>query len=392
MDSRHPKKMQSHDISLKPSRQVLLFHAGEAGFAIPLTDIHIVTRMAEISPCEDLDEKPACRVGTLTYYERSLPVYSLHELCGYDLPEPRLDDRLIILGEGRDEIVLWVNRIDGICEEGHLTPLAPGSRPDDTKIEDLIQIIPGAALCERSSEIILFLMDYDVFIREACRGGMEGIRDTFPGHAVSDVTEPGEEVSRGEEILPGKASLPGAPGRPEGQVFDTGSSIDRISTALKGRSNQIGYPEEPSLEGQKIDILLFKLRYKEYAFEMKHIREVLINNRVTEIPGVPDYIKGVFALRGEIISLVDIGRFFSLPEAGLTDLNRVIIISDGELSFGILADYITDIRSIPESSLKDPDESALIPKEYIIGIGPDLLTILDARALLSDPDMIIDQD
>ena len=82
---------------------------------------------------------------------------------------------------------------------------------------------------------------------------------------------------------------------------------------------------------------------------MKYVREVVLTGGITPVPGTPDYISGICAIRGEIISLVDLRALFSISGKGLTDLNRVIVLTDGTMTFGILADYITGIATIPAS-------------------------------------------
>ena len=165
-----------------------------------------------------------------------------------------------------------------------------------------------------------------------------------------------------------------------------------IKKILDNRSKQIAKSQTESWEDETIDLLRFRIMYKEYAFEMKYIREVLIYDRLTPVPGVPEYISGIYALRGEIISLVDLRKFFSLPSTGITDLNIVIVLTNGQITFGILADYITDVGTIPAKKIKESDDiryNADIRK-YIKGIVDDSLIVFDAEALLLSHDMIID--
>lgn len=102
------------------------------------------------------------------------------------------------------------------------------------------------------------------------------------------------------------------------------------------------------------------------------------------------HIAGICSVRGEIISLVDLRALFSIPERGLTDLNRVIVLTDNSLTFGILADQITGIGTVntDELYLPDGDYSQDLYK-YLQGIKGSLF-VLNAEALLTDPRMVID--
>ena len=138
-----------------------------------------------------------------------------------------------------------------------------------------------------------------------------------------------------------------------------------------------------------VEVLKFRLAYQEYAFSMDHIREVVLTGEITPVPGTPKYITGICAIRGEIVSLVDLREFFEIRGKGLTDLNRVIVITDGTITFGILADFITGIGMIKKEMLAPvrPGQTQ-IGEKYLLGAVNDLI-VLDVARLMADPAMVI---
>jgi purine-binding chemotaxis protein CheW len=173
---------------------------------------------------------------------------------------------------------------------------------------------------------------------------------------------------------------------------DTQSSImDRVQSILAERAQRLAAPEPDAIETEMVELLRFRLAYKEYALEMQYVQEVILTGEITPVPGVPAYISGICAARGRIISLVDLRALFTLPETGLTDLNRVIVISDGRITFGILADDISGIGTIPTDRIipSDPDKTSALVK-YVKGTVEDTFVVLDTAAILSDPLMIIE--
>ena len=121
------------------------------------------------------------------------------------------------------------------------------------------------------------------------------------------------------------------------------------------------------------------------------VREVVLTGGITPVSGTPEYIPGLCAIHGEILSLVDLRALFSISGRGLTDLNRVIVISDGTMTFGILAYYITGIATIPASIPSAPapySSTDAIP--YLLGVVEGVV-VLDGAAHLSDPRMLIDE-
>jgi purine-binding chemotaxis protein CheW len=173
---------------------------------------------------------------------------------------------------------------------------------------------------------------------------------------------------------------------------DTKSSVmDRVQRILAERARKLAVPEPGTIETEMVELLRFRLAYKEYALEMQYVQEVILTGEITPVPGVPAYISGICAARGRIISLVDLRALFTLPETGLTDLNRVIVISNGRITFGILADDISGIGTIPTDRIIPCTPGQVsVKRRYFKGTVEDTFLVLDAAAILSDPLMIIE--
>ena len=139
-----------------------------------------------------------------------------------------------------------------------------------------------------------------------------------------------------------------------------------------------------------LEVVVFKLAHERYALELTHIREVHPLKELTPLPGTPDFVLGIVNIRGRILSVIDIKRFFDLPEKGLTDLNQVIILQSDEMEFGILADEILGTSSIPASNIQASLPTLTgIRAEYLKGVTGDRLVILDADRLLSDEKILV---
>lgn len=168
-------------------------------------------------------------------------------------------------------------------------------------------------------------------------------------------------------------------------------SGDVVRKILEDRAKKIAAPETGTSETGIIEMLRFQLAYQEYALEMHYVREVILTGEITPVPGTPAFISGICVVRGQIISLVDLRALFSLPEKGLTDLNRVIVITNGHITFGILADKITGLGTIPSYLILMPEHGTLPSwKRYLKGYVNTSLIVLDAGAILADPELIVE--
>jgi purine-binding chemotaxis protein CheW len=160
---------------------------------------------------------------------------------------------------------------------------------------------------------------------------------------------------------------------------------------LKARARELarnGEKEKPV--GESIEVVEFLLAYEKYGIESSYIREIYPLRELTPVPCTPPFVLGIINVRGEIVSVIDMKKFFALPERGLTDLNKVIIVRDDKMEFGILADAILGVRSI----LREEIQASLptltgIRAEYLTGVTKEPLVLLDVAKMLSAKNLLV---
>ena len=98
-------------------------------------------------------------------------------------------------------------------------------------------------------------------------------------------------------------------------------------------------------------------------------------------------------MRGQILSIIDLKKFFDLPEKGLTDLNKVIVVQREGMAFGILADVILGVRRIAPQDLQ-PSLPTLtgIRAEYLRGVTKERLVVLDVGKILLDKNIVVQEE
>lgn len=162
---------------------------------------------------------------------------------------------------------------------------------------------------------------------------------------------------------------------------------------LMARAQALGrVPEAAETAGEHVEVVEFVLAHERYAIESRYIREVAPLENLTPLPCTPAFVLGIVNLRGEILSVIDIKKFFELPEQGLTDLNKIIVLQSGGMLFGILADAIAGVRRIPVAGIQ-PSLPTLtgIREEYLRGVTPERLVVLDAERLLTDENIVVQE-
>ncbi len=147
--------------------------------------------------------------------------------------------------------------------------------------------------------------------------------------------------------------------------------------------------DEDTLKGK---FLTFFVGREEYAIEIKYVTEIIGGiQTITEVPEVPDYIRGIINLRGKIIPVMDVNMRFKKEPKPYGDRTCITVIDIDELSVGLIVDDVAEVLSIPEENIDDPpDTKAGFNNRYIKGIGKvgnTIKLILDCKILLSDEDL-----
>jgi purine-binding chemotaxis protein CheW len=142
-----------------------------------------------------------------------------------------------------------------------------------------------------------------------------------------------------------------------------------------------------------LDLVEFQLGAERYAVESRHVTEVLALGMLTPLPCTPPFVAGIINVRGRIIMVMDLKKFFNVPDTGLTDLHRVIHIQAEGMELGLLADASTGMRRIAIDRLHAPPATLSgIRADYLRGVTGDLLIVLDLVRILADPGIIVHEE
>lgn len=169
-------------------------------------------------------------------------------------------------------------------------------------------------------------------------------------------------------------------------------SAEEKSKILKDRAMELAREPREDAEAQ-LEVVEFLLAHEKYGIEPHHIREIFSLKTLTPIPCTPPFVLGVTNLRGEVLSVIDLKRFFDLPDEGLTDFTKVIVLRSDTMEFGILADSVLGARSIPLDEVQPALPTLTgIREEYLRGVTQERLAILDAERILCDDRIAVHEE
>lgn len=141
-----------------------------------------------------------------------------------------------------------------------------------------------------------------------------------------------------------------------------------------------------------LEVVTFALGAERYAVETRFVREVVRLESLTTVPGAPDFLAGLVNLRGEILAVFDLRRFFGVAEAGRSERTRVIVLGGDRAEFGVLADAVYEVTPLRVDEVREPPASVGgAGRDYLRGVTAAALVVLDGAVLLADRRLFIEQ-
>ncbi|MCP4575953.1 MAG: purine-binding chemotaxis protein CheW [Deltaproteobacteria bacterium] len=136
--------------------------------------------------------------------------------------------------------------------------------------------------------------------------------------------------------------------------------------------------------------LTFTLADEEYGIGILKVKEIIGMLPITSVPQTPDFVKGVFNLRGKVIPVVDLRRRFGMEEMEYTERTCIIVVEidsqTGTIMMGIVVDSVSEVLNIQGRDIEDaPTFGASLDTDYILGMAKmegDVKILLDIDRVL----------
>jgi len=158
---------------------------------------------------------------------------------------------------------------------------------------------------------------------------------------------------------------------------------DKLNQILQKQANQLHKPENS--DEDIVQLVGFIIGDEEYAIPILNIVEIIKPIDFTRVPSVPDYVLGVFNIRGSVVPLIDLRRKFNLTPINNTGDTRYIVMKGEHNTTGFVIDRLTEAIRIKSSRIDPAPDSSGGDKGMVYGIGKredSMLTILKVESLL----------
>ena len=127
-----------------------------------------------------------------------------------------------------------------------------------------------------------------------------------------------------------------------------------------------------------------------YGIAVLTVREIIRVQKITPVPQMPDYVKGVINLRGRVIPVVDLRLKFGL-QAEFTERTCIVVVqvklaSGDAVQMGLIVDKVEEVVIItPDLIEPTPDFGIRVSTDYILGMAKvknQVTTLLDINRVV----------
>lgn len=137
---------------------------------------------------------------------------------------------------------------------------------------------------------------------------------------------------------------------------------------------------------ETVQYIVIRLGDEQYGIDIRYIDNIVRMQRMTRIPKVPAYLKGVINLRGEVLPVMSIRLKMGLEEDEYTRTTRIIILKlEQEGNVGIIVDEVKEVVTLGEDQIeKITYDSKDGRVNFINAVGKhddELISLLDLNSI-----------
>ncbi len=153
--------------------------------------------------------------------------------------------------------------------------------------------------------------------------------------------------------------------------------------------------KQRGLRAQAGKYLTFKLGGGDYGIEIIKVVEIIKLMPITQVPRMPDFIRGVINLRGKVIPVMELRRRFGMEHVDDSSNTCIIVVGlktkNGEVQMGTLVDTVSEVLDVAAADIEPAPAfggGAGVDTSFILGMAKTKGTV----RILLDIDCILNAD
>ncbi len=152
------------------------------------------------------------------------------------------------------------------------------------------------------------------------------------------------------------------------------------------RIDEMWADDEVDTDTRRSKYLFFNLGDELYGINIAYVTEIIEMLKFTEVPDMPDYVRGVINLRGKVIPVIDLRLRFNMPERAYDDRTCIVVTTIDTASLGLIVDTVAEVHDVASGDIEPPPRFSGSERDhYVEGLGKvgDRVSVLiDARKIL----------
>lgn len=273
------------------TRMFVTFIAGDEVFAVDMAPVQEIIRVPEVVK---VPLAPRSLEGLANLRGKVLPIISLRRIFGFEESEYNDATRAVVIDIGQP-LGFVVDRVASVVG------VEPG------KIEGV--------------ESIRGTVNTDL---------LSGLIKDVGGHAMIMVLDFAKLIA---------------------QEFSEIASVAKHSGMTSGLAAGCEMDEEEETSDE-LQLVSFEVADQEYAMAIEEVQEIVqIPEEIIHVPHSASHVMGIMTLRNRLLPLVNLRRMFDLPSRENDDHSRIVVVSLGSSSVGIVMDSVNEVLRVAKSDV-----------------------------------------
>jgi len=137
--------------------------------------------------------------------------------------------------------------------------------------------------------------------------------------------------------------------------------------------------------GELLQLVSFHVGEEEFGLDILRVQEIIRNQPLTRVPNLPDYIDGVFNLRGKVIPVIGLRKRLGLTKQPTDKQTRIVVVNLHNQTLGFIVDSVSEVLRIHGHTVEPTPRLGKGERDYISGVGKvesRLLLLIDLEQLM----------
>jgi len=168
-----------------------------------------------------------------------------------------------------------------------------------------------------------------------------------------------------------------------------------LNEIVKKQQQALTEPEE-NVSEEVVQLVGFIVGEEEFAVPILSIQEIIKPIEWTRVPFTPDYVLGVFNLRGNVLPLIDLRIKFGTSANDIDENTRFIVMKIKNEDVAFIIDRLTSALRIKKKNILPPPDTYSNEEDIIEGVGRmddgRIITILKVDNLIKREEIVPNSD